>query len=129
MTTVIPGKTEAGKAEAEGSHGGAAAVGAGKLGVTAAPVEAAGRRVSHIVSREARVSPTEAIVEGPESTLMVETRKVCHHIVSQHPRAGRIICPVATMAGAMASSTLKTNMVTVISGKKGMMRSMARMAG
>ena len=128
MTTGIPDKIEAGKAGVGENHGGAAAVGAGKLGVTAAQVGAAGLRVSHIASREARVSPTEAIVEGPESTLMVETRKGCHHIVL-HPRAGRIICPVATMAGAMASSTLKTNMVTVISGKKGMMRSMARMAG
>ena len=110
-------------------------MGAGKLGVTAAQVGAAGLRVSHIVSREARVSPTEAIVEGLESTLAVETRRGCHHITSQHPRAGLTICPVATTttstatAGAMASSTLKTNMVTVISGGRGMIRTMARMAG
>ena len=129
MTIVIPGKIEAGKAGVEENHGGAAAVGAGRLGVTAAQVGAAGLRVSHIASREARVSPTEAIVEGPESTLMVETRKGCHHIASQHPRAGQIICPVATATGVRTSSMLKTNMVTVISGKRGVMRSMARMAG
>ncbi len=86
MTTVIPGRTEAGKAEVEGNHGGAVAVGAGSLVVTAAQVGAAGLRESHIViSREARVSPTEAIVEGLESTLVVETRNGCHHIVFQHP--------------------------------------------
>ncbi len=129
MTTAITDKTEAGKAEAEGNRGGAAAVGAGKLGATAAQVGAAGLRVSHIVSREARVSPTEVIVEGPESTLAVKARWGCHHIASQHPRAGLTICPVATTTttaattGAMAHRTPKVNMAATTTG------AMARMAG
>ena len=104
MTTGIPDKIEAGKAGVGENHGGAAAVGAGKLGVTAAQVGAAGLRVSHIASREARVSPTEAIVEGPES-IPVKTRRACHHTVSQHPRDGQIICPEGTATTTALTTT------------------------